>query len=110
MSETRALVRVLVLFGQPVDEDAFFGHFNAVHLGLVDALAGLQGRTINYVAGAISGAPPFQVSVELAFADEPAMQHALNSAAGQAMARDYANFASGGVTVLLCRAEETAAE
>ena len=106
MVETTAPVKVLILFGKPVDEDLFGRHFESVHLKLLDDFEGLQQRSINHVAGSVTGDSPFHLLVELQFATEPDMQRALNSAAGQAMARDFANFASGGVSVLLCRSDD----
>ena len=105
MVETSTPVKVLILFGKPVDEDLFGRHFESVHLKLLDDFEGLQQRSINYVAGSVTGDSPFHLLVELQFATEPDMQRALNSEAGQAMARDFTNFTSGGVSVLLCRSE-----
>ncbi len=102
MAETSTPVKVLILFGKPVDEDLFGRHFESVHLKLLEDIDGLQRRTINYVAGSVTGESPFHLLVELQFATEAEMQRALNSVAGQAMARDFTNFASGGVSVLLC--------
>ena len=106
MAETSTPVKVLILFGKPVDEDLFGHHFESVHRKLLDNLGGLQQRTVNFVTGAVTGDSPFHLFVELQFVNEAEMQRALNSAAGQAMARDFTNFASGGVSVLLCRSEE----
>ena len=106
MAETSTPVKVLILFGKPVDEDLFGRHFESVHLKLLDDFEGLQQRSINYVAGSVTGDSPFHLLVELQFATEPDMQRALNSEAGQAMARDFTNFASGGVSVLLCRPDD----
>ncbi len=106
MVETSTPVKVLILFGKPVDEDLFGHHFESVHRKLLEDFEGLQRCAINYVAGAVTGESPFHLLVELQFATETEMQRALNSAAGQAMARDFTNFASGGVSVLLCRSDE----
>ena len=106
MAEASTRVKVLILFGKPVDEDLFGRHFEAVHRKMLEGFEGLQRRTINYVAGSVTGDSSFHMLVELQFATELEMQRALNSAAGQAMARDFSNFASGGVTILLCRSEE----
>ncbi len=107
MAETSAPVKVLILFGTPVDEDLFGRHLESVHLKLLDGLEGVRQRSVNYVAGSVTGDSPFHVLIELQFVTEADMQHALNSAAGQAMARDFTNFASGGVSVLLCRSDDS---
>jgi uncharacterized protein (TIGR02118 family) len=107
VAETNTPVKVLILFGKPVDEDLFGRHFESVHLKLLDDLEGVRQRSVNHVAGSVTGDSPFHLLVELQFVTEADMQHALNSAAGQTMARDFTNFASGGVSVLLCRSDDT---
>ncbi len=96
------MVKVLVLFGDPVDIPLFEQHFERVHRPLLAQIPQPHAFQINNVAGAVVGEPSFHLVVELHFLSEEAMQEGLNSDQGQAMARDLANFASGGVTILLC--------
>ena len=98
------MVKVLVLFGNPVDIPLFEQHFERVHRPLLAQIPELQAFQINNVVGAVVGEPSFHLVVELQFLSEEAMQEGLNSDQGQAMARDLPNFASGGVTILLCHA------
>ncbi len=94
------MIKVLVLFGTPEDEDSFYPHFRATHLPLIEAVPCVEQLSTTRVAGTAMGESPFALIVELEFPSEEAMQQGLNSEAGQAMARDYPAFASGGVTVL----------
>ncbi len=94
------MIKVLVLFGTPEDEDAFYPYLRATHLPLIEAVPCVERVSTTRVAGAAMGESPFGLIVELEFPSEEAMQQGLNSEAGQAMARDYPEFASGGVTVL----------
>ncbi len=94
------MIKVLVLFGTPLSEDAFYPYFRATHLPLIEAVPGVERLSMTRVAGTAMGESPFALVVELEFPSEEAMQQGLNSEAGQAMARDYPAFASGGVTVL----------
>jgi uncharacterized protein (TIGR02118 family) len=94
------MVSVLTLFGIPVDRSAFGDYFATEHHALLLQVPNVDQLVINHIAGAASGEPPFFLIVELRFPSEKAMQEGLNSEAGQAMARDYGNFASGGATVL----------
>ena len=98
------MVKVLILFGNPVDIPSFEQHFERVHRPLLAQVPQLQAVQINKVAGAVVGESSFHLVVELQFVSEEAMQEGLNSDQGQTMARDLANFASGGVTILLCHA------
>jgi uncharacterized protein (TIGR02118 family) len=97
------MIKVLVLFGTPEDEDTFFPHFRTTHLPLIEAVPFVEQLSTTRVAGAAMGESPFALIVELEFPSEEAMQEGLNSDPGQAMARDYPAFASGGVTVLFCQ-------
>ena len=94
------MVNVLALFGMPIDGAAFDEYFAKKHRPLLLQVPNVDQLVINRIAGAASGESPFFLIVELRFPSEKAMQEGLNSEAGQAMARDYGNFASGGVTVL----------
>jgi uncharacterized protein (TIGR02118 family) len=94
------MVNVLTLFGMPVDQAAFDDYFATKHRPLLLQVPNVDQLVINRIAGAASGESPFFLIVELRFPSEKAMEEGLNSEAGQAMARDYGNFASGGVTVL----------
>ena len=94
------MVRALVFFGPPQDEDAFFRHFRATHLPLIEAVPCVERSSTTRVAGAAMGESPYVLIVELEFPSEETLQQGLNSEAGRAMARDYPAFASGGVTVL----------
>ena len=98
------MVKVLILFGNPVDIPLFEQYFERVHRPLLAEIPELQAVQINKVAGAVVGESSFHLVVELQFHTEEAMQDGLNSDQGQTMARDLANFASGGVTILLCHA------
>ena len=93
--------KVLILFGPPVDQAAFARYFEQTHRPILDSLPHLGAIEVNWVAGSVTGDLPVHLLVELLFATEQALQDALNSVAGQNMARDYPSFASGGVTILL---------
>ncbi len=94
------MVKVFTLFGNPADRAVFDEYFEVNHCPLLVEVPNVARLTVNKIAGAGRGDSPFYLIVELYFASEEAMQEALNSEAGQAMARDLGRFASGGVTVL----------
>ncbi len=103
-----AEVKVLVLYGEPADQDLFDAYFEQTHCPLLAKIDRLDALSINRVAGAASGASPYRVVAELHFGSEEAMQEGLNSEAGQKMARDFARFASGGATILFCHSSSEA--
>lgn len=83
-------VKLLVLFTQPDDPDAFEQHYLSTHMPLVRKLPGLQradsGRIIRALDG---GEQAYYRAVGLYFADRDALNAALRSDEGKAMAADY---------------------
>jgi uncharacterized protein (TIGR02118 family) len=97
------VVKVLVLFGFPIDSKRFDRHFELTHCPLLKDIPKLEAIGVSAVEGAVTGESPVYRIVELQFGSEAAMQEGLNSEAGQTMARDFEVFATGGVTVLISR-------
>ena len=97
------MVTVMVLFGPPRDETAFDSYFEQTHRPLLSRLPNLEQVIIHRVAGAATGTSPYRLIVELQYPSDAAMQDSLNGTGGQAMARDFQMFASGGVTILFCQ-------
>ena len=94
---------VLILFGKPVDEDEFDRYFDQEHYSLTVQLPNIRDVRVNKVIGAVEGASPYYLALELGFESAQLLQDSLNSDIGQAMAQDYKYFASGGVNVLVCQ-------
>ncbi len=99
------MFKVLILFGKPVEEISFQRYFEESHCPIVKRIPRLETANFNWIAGSIEGDAPYYLIVELIFDAEEALQVGLNSKAGQAMAQDFTNFASGGVTILFCTSE-----
>jgi uncharacterized protein (TIGR02118 family) len=97
------MVKVLILFGIPEDAGKFDEYFEATHRALLKALPGVYQLIINRVTGVAVGDLPYYLVVEIQFQGEQQMLSSLNSEPGQAMARDYSKFATGGTTVLICQ-------
>ncbi len=95
------MYKVLILFGPPVDKATFAQYFEESHRPMLDGLPHSAAIEVNWVTGSVTGDLPVHLLVELLFPTEEALQDGLNSVAGQKMARDYPNLASGGVTILL---------
>jgi uncharacterized protein (TIGR02118 family) len=104
------MVKLLILFGIPEDGGAFNQHFDQIHRGLLLALPNVQGLEVNRVFGAAIGDSPYCNIVEIQFADKQRMQDSLSTDAGLALARDFANFATGGTTLLFCQSDPLSAQ
>ncbi len=98
------MINVQILYGRPVESEAFDAYFTDTHCPLLLAIPNVEQITTNFIAGAAQGDPPYYLIVALQFNSEEAMQEGLNSETGQAMARDLSLFASGGATILFAHA------
>jgi uncharacterized protein (TIGR02118 family) len=95
-------VKLVVLYAQPDDPDAFDEHYFGVHMPLVGALPGLQGTETGRLVTAVDGGErAFYRLTEMAFADQAALDAAFGSAEGKATAADYRQIAPPGSRMFL---------
>ena len=99
-----AAVGGVVVAGLSLDDYA------ETHVPLGRRLPGLQRlETARLVGTAEGGAAPYYRIAELWFADVDRLQAAAASPEGEALAADVANFATGGVTVVVAQVDEDGA-
>jgi uncharacterized protein (TIGR02118 family) len=102
-------VKFVTLYGPPSDPAAFERHYAETHVPLAQQLPGLQRLETALLLGtAQGGTSPCYRLAELWFSDIGQLEAAAASAEGQALAADVANFASGGVTVLVSQVDRPA--
>ena len=90
-------VKLVVLYSQPNDPEAFDRHYFGTHMPLVSAIPGLQRTETGKVGAAADGGELTYYRVtELYFADQGALQAGFGSSEGQATAADYQEIAPPG--------------
>ncbi len=90
-------VKLVVLYTQPDDSDAFDRHYFGIHMPLVHQVPGLQRAETGRFTGALDGGEQTYYRVaELYFPDEAAMGAGFGSDAGKATAADYQKIAPPG--------------
>jgi uncharacterized protein (TIGR02118 family) len=90
-------VKLVVLYTQPDDAEAFDRHYLDVHVPLAEKLPGLQRfEGARLVAAADGGEQTYFRIAELWFADQEALSTGLASPEGQATAADYQRIAPPG--------------
>jgi len=97
------LQNILILFANSVEPEAIYSYFKVNFSRLLRAITNVENVEINRIAGAARGGLPYYLIVFLQFDSEDSLQKGLNSAAGQAMASDMSDFATGGVSVLFAQ-------
>ncbi|MBC2670092.1 EthD family reductase [Novosphingobium piscinae] len=91
-----------VLYGEPADPAAFEAYYAATHLPLVARIAGIERAVlIRGLPNADGSKPAYYRLAQLFFAGPEQMERSLGSAEGQAAVADLAQFATGGVTVVV---------
>lgn len=100
------MIQLTVLYGHPQNPAAFDRHYRENHVPLAQKLPGLAGYTANKPA-AVSPeeSSPYYLIADLYFESMAAFQNALQSPESQAAAGDLANFADGGVTLVVGEVE-----
>ena len=90
-------VKLVVLYTQPSDPDAFDRHYLGTHMPLVGAIPGLERAETGQITTALDGGEQTYYRVaELYFADQAALQGAFASEEGRATAADYQEIAPPG--------------
>jgi uncharacterized protein (TIGR02118 family) len=101
------MIRILALHGTPVDPSTYDDHYVNVHMPLVQRVPGVRNIRYGRVLRAADGgeAPYFLVS-DVYFDDEAALERALASEEMAEAFADVPNFATGGVTIMFCEADD----
>jgi 4-carboxymuconolactone decarboxylase len=94
------MYRLLALYNHPADPAYFKKYYEEVHLPLAAQLPGLVSSNYSLAIDGAGATAPYFCVWEGDFASEAAMQQALDSAIGQKVQADIANYASGGLTLV----------
>jgi len=96
------MLKVTVLYGHPTNPEDFEKYYEETHMPLADKMPGVaRFELTRFVAGPDGGRPAFYRMAELYFPSQAQMQESLGSPEGQAAVGDLANFATGGVTIVI---------
>ena len=94
------MVKATALYGHPEDPDAFDEHYGKIHVPLVEKMPNLQRFEAAKVVATPDGSElPYYLIAELYFEDLEQLQDGFASDEGQAVAADFQNFVTGGVTL-----------
>jgi uncharacterized protein (TIGR02118 family) len=100
-------VKLVVLYTQPSDPEAFDRHYLGTHVPLVNAIPGLQRAETGQITAAIDGGELTHYRIaQLYFADDAALQAAFASDEGQATAADYQEIAPPGSRMFLAAVDD----
>lgn len=96
------MFKVTVLYGEPTDPAAFEQYYFEQHLSIAARIPNVARVETAKVAGTPDGsAPPYYRIADLWFHDIETLQASMGSPEGRKTVEDLANFATGGVSVLI---------
>lgn len=93
------MVKLIALYKNPEDKEAFDRHYDEVHTPLVKKMPGLRKLEIARITGAPIGEPKHHLIAEMYFDSKDALDASLASAEGKATGRDLMSFAANLVTM-----------
>ena len=100
-------IKLIAVYDQPEDAEAFFKHYKEVHTPLVKQTPGLQRLVLNRIVGDAFGGPaPYAAIAEMDYPDRETFDAAMKSSENQAVAKDLMSFAKGKVKVLVAESGE----
>jgi uncharacterized protein (TIGR02118 family) len=107
LKEARMPTYVAAIYGMPTDPAAFEEYYFATHIPIAATLPGLRAAEITSGPIATPAGPSdvYRIAL-LQFDSLAAVQASLGSPEGQATAADLANFATGGVNLLIFETEK----
>jgi uncharacterized protein (TIGR02118 family) len=95
------MVKLVALYKKPTEVEDFDKHFDEVHLPLIRKFPGLRRLEVTRITGAPIGETKFHAMAEMYFDTREAVDAALASQEGKAVARDLLSFAAPLVTVFI---------
>lgn len=95
------MTKLIALYRKPPDPAEFDKHYFEIHTPLVRRYPGLRKLEILRVTGAPIGKTKYHILCEMSFDSKDAMDAALASPEGKAVARDLMSFAADVVTVFV---------
>ena len=96
------MAKAIALYHRPTDTEAFDSYYTSTHIPLAKKLPGLRSYSVSSGPVATPAGPAeYYLIAVLGFDSMEAIQMSLVSPEGQAVVADLANFATGGVEVML---------
>ena len=96
------MAQIIALYKKPADPAAFDSYYYAKHVPLAKTIPGLRSyRVSRGTIGTPAGEAPLHLVALLEFDSMAAIQAALSSPEGVAIAGDLGNFAQAGVELLM---------
>ena len=96
------MAKLVAMYKAPNDAKAFDDYYYSTHVPIAKKISGLRNYEVsNGTVASPAGDAPYYLIATLSFDSMEALQKALGSAEGVAAGNDLANFATGGVELIV---------
>jgi len=96
------MIKITALYGHPTDATEFEEYYANTHMAKASKMTGYEKLELTKFSSAPDGGKPaYYRMAEFWFSSPDTMQATMGSPEGLAVAADLANFATGGVTLLV---------
>ena len=96
-----ARAKVIALYKQPEDPEAFDDHYFNVHGPLTAKIPGLREMNVTKIVGSPMGKSEYYLQCEMIYDDMESLQKALQTDEGKASGKDAMEFAGDIVTLMI---------
>ena len=100
------MVKLIALYRNPPDTEAFDQHYHDVHTPLVKKLPGLRKLEVSKIARAPIGEQKYYLVAEMYFDNQDTLDFAMASPEGRASAKDLMSFAADIVTLFYAEIQD----
>ena len=96
------MIKLIALYKQPKDKEAFDEHYFNVHGPITEKIPGLQRMDVTKIVGTPMGKESeFYILCEMYYENQEALQNGMRSAEGKASGKDLMGFAGDLVTLMI---------
>ena len=96
------MVKLIALYKQPKDKEAFDEHYFNVHGPITEKIPGLQRMEVTKILGTPMGKESdYYILCEMYYENHEALQNGMRSAEGKASGKDLMGFAGDLVTLMI---------
>lgn len=96
------MVKLIALYKQPKDKEAFDEHYFNVHGTITEKIPGLQRMEVTKIVGTPMGKESdYYILCEMYYENHEALQNGMRSAEGKASGKDLMGFAGDLVTLMI---------
>ncbi|MFC7391725.1 EthD family reductase [Scopulibacillus cellulosilyticus] len=95
------MVKLIALYKQPKDKEAFDEHYKNVHTPITKKIPGLQKMEVTKITGSPMGDSEYYLLCEMYYESHEAMKKALKTDEAKASGKDVMSFAGDIVTMMI---------